>query len=143
MPDLTSLKDAATALIKDFNTPPGNDYVPLLKKMEYNVVLKRVLFSDQVSGIGNVYGYLTFHMLGRNPKLVNSNNIAPPYLPYTDPLTQIPTDAQKATSGQVTGTGRYVDDNGASNTAISFTLSFVRKTINDDWSLISSFESLS
>jgi hypothetical protein len=144
--DLTSLIDAATALIKALNVP-GNNYVPLLKLMEYNVVLKRVRFSDAVSGIGNVHGYLDFHMFDRKPKLVNANANAPfpPNPAYTDALTQTPTDAQNATTGQVTGAGKYVDDNDASITPINFTLNFVRKSTNppdNNWSLISSFATL-
>jgi hypothetical protein len=131
-----NLTAAANLVITLFNAAAvaAPDYSALLRKMEYNVVLKRVLFSDQVSGIGNVLGYLNFHMLDRKPSLANLVI-----------LSQIPIIANEgtATTGQVNGTGNYLDDNGAggtpTSTPISFTLSFVRKTIKDEWSLIGSF----
>jgi hypothetical protein len=137
----TDLLQAAKDVITLFNAP-GNDYVPLLQKMEYNVVLKRVLFPDSVQGIGDVTGYLNFHMFGRKPKLVNSDGTSP----YNyGALTAFPPNSLNATTGQVSGTGNYLDDFTATShtsTPINFTLGFVRKSTDQEWSLISSFATL-
>lgn len=144
-----NLTQAATEVINLFNAPPNNfNYNDLLKKMDHRVALERVLHPDLVSGIGNVHGYLNLHMFDRNPKLLNAATIGPPfpppYPPYTDLLTQIPAVAAEvnAKHGQVTGTGKYVDDNGQSGGLITFTLSFVRESVNEEWSLFSSSATL-
>ena len=134
-----TLTQRASDAINDFNNAPsGSDYVGLLKRMEYNVVLKRVLSPDSISGIGNVTGYLNFHMHGRAPQITNPNNSLPYNSTY---LTQLPASANEATAtnGQVSGTGIYVDDSGKSSTKINFTIGFVRKDPNEEWSLIIAF----
>ena len=128
----TNLEKAAREVITLFN---NLDYDTLVKKMEYNVVLKRILYPDSVHGIGDVTGYLNNHMKTRKPRLVDDNdNFA-----WNGPLTLIPNDAQNATSAQVSGAGRYVDDNDKTITPITFTLGFVRSSPGDEWSLINSF----
>jgi hypothetical protein len=128
-----SLTDAAQEVIDLFNNP-GSDYGQLLKKMEYNVVLKRVLYPDSVHGIGDVTGYLNNYMFDRNPGLVDSNGSR-----WKGTLTPMPPDSHDATSGEVSGNEYYLDDNGKTLTPIAFSLSFVRKSADAEWSLINSF----
>jgi hypothetical protein len=131
------LKQAALDVITAFNAPYVDNtvtYDALKPHMEYNVVLKRVLHPESVSGADAALHYLNNHMKSRKAHLDN--------YALQDPVYQDPKDAadpKNATNGQVSGTGDYYDDNDATATPIFFTLGFVRSDGTEQWSLVNSF----
>ncbi len=131
------IAQAALDVIQRFNDVADNnsvDYNSLVLEMEADVVLKRVLNPNSVKGIGDASGYLNAHMRPLKPALRNPVN-QPPWFPGGG-------TNNTSTYGQVTGTGNYYDQTTTpplTPTPVTFTLSFVRNSTGDDWSLINSF----
>jgi len=124
-----ALQTAFDAVLVAFNaTPP--DYDTLVKTVEPDVIIKRVLFPGSIIGMGNVESYLKHHMLPLQPRL---HNLA------IDWWWEVPAQ----THGQVRARGDYVDSTipppPSAAVPIHFNLVFIRKSTVEPYTLHSAF----
>jgi hypothetical protein len=112
----------------------GVDYVNLMRVMDPDIIVKRVLKPGSIVGIGNVETYLLRHMAPLSPSF---ENVAPTFDP--------PNPAAQATAiyAHVRGTGDYYDDNVTPGarvaTPVHFVWTFTRSNTTEEWLLIHVF----
>jgi hypothetical protein len=123
-----NLQQAFADVLDQFNRVHYND---LMKLMDPDIIVKRVLKPGSIVGIGNVETYLLRHMAPLSPSF---ENVAP---------TFYPPNPAAATSAHVRGTGEYYDDNVTPGarvaTPVHFVWTFTRSNTTEEWLLIHVF----
>jgi hypothetical protein len=109
------------------------NYTGMGAVMDQNIIAKRLLHPDSVSGKNNVTPYLNSQMLPDRPTLTYLSNIV--YYPLT------PADQANATYGHVSGDGLYCDSTVKGDTPfpVHFTWCFTRSGTTQDWLLVNVF----
>jgi hypothetical protein len=107
------------------------DYDGLMRVIDPDIVVKRVLKPGSIVGIGNVETYLLKHMAPLRPSFENLGGVT--FYP-----------AAHATAINAHGTGDYYDDNvnvskGRTATRVLFIWTFTRSVDTEEWLLINVF----
>jgi len=125
-----ALIDAYKDVLSLFNKP---DYTALLRVMDPDIVVKRVLKPGSIVGIGDVESYLIRHMLPLRPKF---DIVGVPTFHPQPPADKAAMDAR------VSGTGDYYDDTiktSPTPTRVLFIWTFTRTDTTQEWLLINAF----
>ncbi len=109
------------------------DYDGLMRVIDPDIVVKRVLKPGSIVGIGNVETYLLKHMAPLRPSFENLGGV-----------TFYPAAHATAINAHIHGTGDYYDDNvnvskGRTATRVLFIWTFTRSVDTEEWLLINVF----